>query len=121
MKNLVALFLLIFLFSCGKNTSDTNDLVEKESFVLPYDTVAIDSFSAGATSIDVAREIKMSSLKFQDSLKQVKLKMAEEQLLKKAKEEELQAEKKAKDDKIKANAAENKTVEKTEITDPKSN
>lgn len=35
-----------------------------------YDTTAIDSFSAGAISVDVANQIRRSSAAYQDSLKQ---------------------------------------------------
>lgn len=95
MRNTCILFILIFLFSCAKKT-ENKVLVEQEySAALPYDTVAVDSFSQGATSVDIARKLKISSIKYQDSLKKVKLKNEEEKLLNKAKEERAAAEKKA--------------------------
>lgn len=61
-KNLITTFLLIALsiISCSKKeqierSSSDNDFVEK----LPYDTTAIDSFSAGATPNNLKLERKM--------------------------------------------------------------
>lgn len=118
MKNFLILFVLFFIFSCSKKTADQSLITEENSAILPYDTIAIDSFSAGATSVDVARKIKMSSQKFQDSLMQVKLKNAEEQLLKKEKDEKLNFEKKAAEA-LKKNEAEiKKAKEKSQIVSP---
>lgn len=96
MKSTSIILILLFLVSCGKNADKQAFTAEENNSVAPYDTIAIDSFSQGAISVDIARKIKMSSLKYQDSLKQVKLKNEEEQLLKKAKEEKSAAENKAK-------------------------
>lgn len=109
MRSTSILLILLFLFSCGKKAAKQGFVVEENSSVLPYDTIAIDSFSQGAISVDIARKIKMSSLKFQDSLKQVKLKNEEEQLLKKAKDEKLAAEKKVKESKEKSPSTNAKT------------
>lgn len=106
--------ILFFLISCGEKTSKKDFVEEENSKIAPYDTVAIDSFSQGATSVDIAMKIKMSSLKYQDSLKRVKLKNEEEQLAKKAKEDQLTAEKKAKEDLEKAK--EKSESSKTETT-----
>ena len=95
MKNTVSIFLLFLLVSCGKETLTQNLILEENSAVAPYDTIAIDSFSQGATTVDIAMKIKISSLKYQDSLKQIKLKTEEERLLNKAKDEKVDAEKKA--------------------------
>ena len=83
MKNPIFFVLFTVLFSCGK---DAVQIVpaEKEIATVPYDTTAIDSFSVGATSVDVARQIKISSLKYQDSLKKIAVTVEEDRLLNKA-------------------------------------
>lgn len=103
MKNAIFSILFISLFSCGKDAVQTVP-VEKEITTVPYDTTAIDSFSVGATSVDVARQIKISSLKYQDSLKKVSVKLEEEKLLNKAKEEKEKSEKKQAEEKKKLDA-----------------
>ena len=103
MKNYIFIVLFIILFSCGKEAVQTVP-VEKEIVTVPYDTTAVDSFSVGATSVDVARRIKISSLKYQDSLKKIALKLEEEKLLNKAKEEKEKAENKLAEEKKKLDA-----------------
>ena len=103
MKNYIFFVLFIILFSCGKDEVQTAPVV-KEISTVPYDTTAVDSFSVGATSVDVARQIKISSLKYQDSLKKTALKLEEEKLLNKAKEEKEKAEKKLAEEKKKLDA-----------------
>lgn len=103
MKNYIFFVLFIILFSCGKEAVQTVP-VEKEIVTVPYDTTAVDSFSVGATSVDVARRIKISSLKYQDSLKKTALRLEEEKLLNKAKEEKEKAEKKLAEEKKKLDA-----------------
>ncbi|MGC4129054.1 MAG: hypothetical protein QM564_05710 [Bergeyella sp.] len=102
MKNLTAsLFLiLIAVFSCGKKQSEIVS-AENTYTPAPYDTTAVDSFSAGAVSVDVARQIKISSRHYQDSLRQVLLAQEEErknkaemEKLEKAAQEALEKEKK---------------------------
>lgn len=84
MKNLFFLVMVSFglAFSCSKK--EPQDLYPADRPKAGYDTVAVDSFSAGATSVDVVRKIRMSSQKYQDSLKEV-LKLQEQE--KKIKEE----------------------------------
>lgn len=70
MKNL---FFILFVstvaaVSCSKK--EPQDLYPADSPKANYDTVAVDSFSSGATSVDVVRQIRMSSKKYQDSLKE---------------------------------------------------
>lgn len=103
MKNYIFFVLFIILFSCGKEEVQTA-AVEKKIVTVPYDTTAVDSFSVGATSVDVARRIKISSQKYQDSLKKTALKLEEEKLLNKAKEEKEKAEKKLAEEKKKLDA-----------------
>lgn len=68
MKNLYVL-LLIFLVACSKENkqvvTESTDILEKPN----YDTTAIDSFSPGATSVLMARQMRLSSQRYQDSLK----------------------------------------------------
>jgi hypothetical protein len=87
MNRLFLILILCFVISCGEKTPKQSFAIEENSGITPYDTIAIDSFSPGATSVDIVRKIKMSSLKYQDSLKRVKMQTDEEQLLKKAKED----------------------------------
>ena len=100
MKKFFPFLTFLMLCSCGKEDSKSAPVVQ-ESTVAPYDTAAVDSFSVGATSVDVARRIQISSLKYQDSLKKMSVKIEEEQLLKKAKEELEKAEKKSAEEKKK--------------------
>lgn len=82
MKNLV---FTVFVFSvvftaCSKK--ETAGFAVQEDVKVQYDTAAIDSFSNGAASMDVVRRIKMSSQKYQDSLKQAKILQDQEKKLK---------------------------------------
>ena len=69
-------------------------MTDVNSSVPPYDTIAIDSFSKGAMSIDVAKKIKMSSVQYQDSLRAAKIAAEQERLLKKAADDKEEAENK---------------------------
>lgn len=120
MKNIITISILFFLISCGKESAKKRIIVEEKSSVPPYDTIAIDSFSQGATSVDIAAKIKMSSRKFQDSLRQIKLKNEEERLLKKATDERLELEKKTAESQKKKEAEINKAKEKSQATIPES-
>ena len=104
MKNYIFFVLFTVLFSCGK---DAVQIVpaEKEIATVPYDTTAIDSFSVGATSVDVTRQIKISSLKYQDSLKKIAVKVEEDRLLNKAQEEKEKLDKKLAEEKKKQEKA----------------
>ena len=88
------------MISCSKK--EPADFYPTDSAKASYDTAAVDSFSAGATSIDVVRQIRMSSQKYQDSVKEA-LRLQEEE--KKLKEElEKENKKKAEDEKKEKNA-----------------
>ena len=87
MNKLFLILILCLVVSCGEKIPKQSFAIEENSGIIPYDTIAIDSFSPGATSVDIVRKIKISSLKYQDSLKRVKMQTDEEQLLKKAKED----------------------------------
>ena len=84
MKNLsfAAFVFSALLVCCSKK--EPADLYPADSPKANYDTTAIDSFSNGATSIDVVRQIRISSKKYQDSVKEA-LKLQEQE--KKLKEE----------------------------------
>ena len=101
----------LVIITCGKSDSQKEILAVENESVPPYDTIAVDSFSQGATSVDVAMKIRMSSQKFQDSLRQVKIRNEEERLLNKEKEERLKQEKKAEELKNKAAAEAKKSSE----------
>jgi len=84
MKNVlsVSFVLGILLTACSKKEQVSGNV---EEVIKPhYDTVAIDSFSPGATSVDIVEQIRKSSKKYQDSIKEV-LKLQEQE--KKLKEE----------------------------------
>ena len=81
------------LLSCSKKEA-VNKENEEVYTKAPYDTTAVDSFSQGAISVDVAANIRRSSKAYQDSLLQIKIKQEEER---KKKEEEAKIEKAAKD------------------------
>lgn len=83
---------LICISGCSEKKPAAPDTGEFTS-VVHYDTTAVDSFSAGAISVDVARNIRMSSAAYKDSVKKVMLIMEEER---KKKEEQLKLEKVAK-------------------------
>ena len=91
MKNVFVFSLLLLIISCGKKEDDKEDVVVQEnSAIAPYDTIAIDSFSTGAISANIALQIKISSQQYQDSLKDVLKKIEAEKLLRK---EELEKDK----------------------------
>jgi hypothetical protein len=84
MKNLsfAAIIFSAVVMSCSKK--EPADFYPADSPKASYDTTAIDSFSNGAISVDVARQIRMSSKQYQDSVKEA-LKLQEQE--KKLKEE----------------------------------
>ncbi|REC42347.1 hypothetical protein [Chryseobacterium pennipullorum] len=92
MKNfLPAVFIFIILLTaCSKKES--SGFVGEERVKVHYDTTAIDSFSNGAVSVDIARKIRMSSPQYRDSVKQALKVQLEEKKLK----EELEKENKKK-------------------------
>lgn len=93
MKLCCLFFVLLIILSCGDDSSEQPVSQGENSEVLTYDTVAIDSFSQGATSVDVARKIRLSSQLYQDSLLTVQKKLKDELQMKKEGEEKLKAEK----------------------------
>lgn len=109
MKNLsfAAIIFSAVVISCSKK--EPADFYPADSPKANYDTTAIDSFSNGAISVDVARQIRMSSKQYQDSLKEA-LKIQEQE--KKLKEElEKENKKKADEEKKKTDEEKKKTSE----------
>ena len=106
MKNLIpALLSFAFLgfLACSKKTDANLATVSDESRAT-YVTTAIDSFSPSATSVDVVRQIRISSQRYQDSLKEV-IKL-QEQEKKIAEELEKENKKKAEEEKKKVTETE---------------
>lgn len=100
--------IFFFLIACSKREPANADQIQA---VQPqYDTTAIDSFSAGATTVDIVRQIRMSSQKYQDSLKEaIQLEKEEKRIT-----EELEKEnKKKQDEEKKQNAKESAAIPAT--------
>lgn len=106
------------MISCTKKEAAKKFSVQDNSSVAPYDTIAIDSFSTGAISVNIARKIKMSSQIYQDSLKNVRKKLDAEKLLQKETDEKNKADKKAEEDKKKAEASKLKKEKAKEMEAP---
>ncbi|MCT2563594.1 hypothetical protein [Chryseobacterium herbae] len=92
MKNLLSAVFVILLLLSACSKKETPGFAADEQVKVHYDTAAVDSFSTGATSVDIVRQIRMSSQKYQDSIKQAEKLQKEEQKLK----EELEKENKKK-------------------------
>lgn len=112
MKNLLFLALIFttLVLSCSKK--EPVDLYPADSPKASYDTIAIDSFSNGATSVDIVRQIKMSSQKYKDSVKEA-LKLQEQE---KKLKEELDKENKKKADEEKKKSEEDKKQKSSETS-----
>lgn len=120
MKNLFFASCIIsaLVVSCSKK--EPEDFYPSDSPKANYDTTAIDSFSNGAVSVDIAKQIRMSSKQYQDSLKEALKQQEEEKKLKveleKENKKKTEEEKKKADDEKKQKTAETpaKTETKTE-------
>lgn len=95
----------VSLIACSKQEPANSD--ETQVIQPHYDTTAIDSFSAGATTVDIVRQIRMSSKKYQDSVKEA-LKLEQEE--KRIEAEQEKENKKKLEDEKKQKAKENTTV-----------
>lgn len=105
MKNFIfgIVCLSIIGLSCS-DKPDTSAMAAGDESKATYDTTAIDSFSAGATSVDVMRQIRMSSQRYQDSLKEaINLQEQEKKIT-----EELEKENRKKAEEEKKKSSENK-------------
>ncbi|WP_294249114.1 hypothetical protein [uncultured Chryseobacterium sp.] len=96
---------LAFVFSLASCTrKEPVDLYPADSPRAQYDTAAVDSFSNGAVSVDIARQIRMSSRAYQDSVKEaIRLQQEEKKL-----REELEKENRNKADEEKKKADQEK-------------
>ncbi|WP_433626216.1 hypothetical protein [Chryseobacterium cucumeris] len=110
MKNLLAaIFVFSILFTACSKKESPGFGAEQEVRVR-YDTTAVDSFSTGAVSVDIARKIRMSSPQYLDSVKQARKLQEEENKLK----AELEKETKAKQEEEKKKAEAEKKLKATE-------
>ncbi|WP_126652853.1 hypothetical protein [Chryseobacterium aureum] len=111
MKNILsAIFIFILLFTaCSKKESPGFGAEQEVS--MKYDTTAVDSFSTGAVSVDIARKIRMSSPQYLDSVKQAKKLQEEENKLK----AELEKENKAKQEEEKKKTEAEKKQKASEV------
>lgn len=112
MKNVLFASLMgtVLFTGCSKKEPVDRDIAQE---LHPhYDTTAIDSFSAGATSVDIAEQIRMSSQKYQDSVKEAIRLQEEEKKLK----EDLEKENKKKKEEEKKKSEEEKAQQKAAET-----
>lgn len=111
MKNLLsAVFIFGVLFTaCSKKESP--GFGAEQAMKVHYDTTAIDSFSNGAVSVDIARKIRMSSPQYLDSVKQAKKRLEEEKKLRE--EVEKENKKKLEEEKKKADAEKKQKASET--------
>ncbi|KMQ69702.1 hypothetical protein ACM39_01195 [Chryseobacterium sp. FH2] len=100
----------LFLVTCAKK--EPTDLYPQDMVKASYDTIAVDSFSNGAASVDIVRQIRMSSQKYQDSMKAAIKLQAEEKRIK----DELDKENKKKLDMEKKKAEEEKKQKASETS-----
>lgn len=110
MKNLLSVILIsgLLLTACSKKESPGFDA--EQDVKIHYDTTAVDSFSNGAVSVDIARKIRMSSPQYLDSVKRAKKALEEENKLK----AELDKEKKKKEEEEKKKSDAEKKKKATE-------
>ena len=112
MKNLIFISIIVGVtfISCSKDEQKAKLQSQEVQVHAPYDTTAIDSFSNGAISVDVAEQIRMSSKQYQDSLQQIAKQLEDE---KKLKEEVDKEKKKLADEERKKADAEKKASNKS--------
>lgn len=111
---------MMTLYGCGGSENLPAHTGPEENLPAPYDTVAVDSFSAGAISVDIAAQIRMSSQAYQDSLKVAAEALKKAAEAKKAAEisaKEKASSEKSKDEKSKTTMKKNEVPAKTpEVT-----
>ena len=91
-KTLPLIALAVLLSSCSKKRRAG---MSNETYQPPkYDTTAIDSFSAGASNMDIAEKIRMSSKTYKDSVAAMIKQQEEEKKLKALLEKEVEKKKK---------------------------
>ncbi|WP_312079257.1 hypothetical protein [Chryseobacterium sp.] len=117
MKNFIPAILslsVLGFLACSKKTDASALPTTTDESRATYDTTAIDSFSNGAVSVDVARQIRMSSKQYQDSLREV-IRLQEQE--KKINEELEKEEKKKKEDEKKNAEKEKKAADEKPKTE----
>lgn len=110
MKNFLFLIITFSLFTLSCSKKEPDDFYPTDTAKAIYDTVPKDSFSAGATSVDIVRQIRMSSQKYRDSLKEALKAQEQEKKLK----EELEKENKKKQEEEKKKTEQEKKPQKSE-------
>lgn len=100
MKNLLAAIFVFTIFFTACSKKESPGFGDEQEVKITYDTAAVDSFSTGAVSVDIARKIRMSSPQYIDSVKQAKKLQDEENKMK----VELEKENKAKQEEEKKKA-----------------
>lgn len=111
MKNLLSAGFVILLLLSACSKKETPGFAADQEVKIHYDTTAVDSFSTGATSVDIVRQIKMSSQKYQDSIRQAEKLRKEEDKLKAELEKENK--KKLEEEKKKTDAEKKKPIPDT--------
>ena len=117
MKNLSAVLFVILLFMAACSKKETHGFEGEQEVKMNYDTTAVDSFSNGATSIDIVRKIRMSSQKYQDSL--VKAKKLQDEETKLKAELEKENKKKLEEEKKKTDAEKKQKEAASPVTEVK--
>ncbi|AZA81298.1 hypothetical protein C1637_01610 [Chryseobacterium lactis] len=110
MKNLLFAVFILTLLCTACSKKESAGFSAEQDVKIHYDTTAVDSFSTGAVSVDIARKIRMSSPQFLDSVKQAKKAQEEEKKLK----EELEKENKKKLDEEKKKTESEKKAKTSE-------
>lgn len=119
MKNLFSAIFIVVLLLTACSKKESPGFGAEQDMKIHYDTMAVDSFSNGAVTVDIARKIRMSSPQYLDSVKQAKKALEEEQKLKAELEKENK--KKEEEEKKKTDAEKKaKTAETPPSTPPKS-
>lgn len=72
MKNLLSAFFVFMILFIACSKKESPGFGAEQEVKMHYDTMAVDSFSNGAVSVDIARKIRMSSPEYLDSVKQAK-------------------------------------------------
>lgn len=92
MKNILSALFIFTILCTACSKKESPGFAAEQEVSIKYDTTAVDSFSTGAVSVDIARKIRMSSPQYLDSVKQAKKLQEEENKIK----AELEKENKAK-------------------------
>lgn len=82
MKNLLTAIVILSMLLTACSKKEASGFSAEQDIKVHYDTTAVDSFSTGAITVDIARKIKMSSPQYIDSVKQAKKAQDEEKKLK---------------------------------------